>query len=298
MRVATNTVSDTVLRQIQDLNSRLTNLQTQVSTGQRVFQPEDDPAAMGRLIGLQNEDQQLGQFQLNASRALEISQASTSALQQVKQISDRTSEIATLGASTESDAAAQSYATETNQLLEQAVQLANSRLRSDYLFAGTAVGSAPFQVTRDATGAITGVTYVGNTAAAAIPLSETANISPYTSGATNQGVAAYLNQLVALRDALTNNDTAAVATVQSGLMTSEDTMINGISEQGAVQMRIEINQSQQQDRSSDIEKLISNDADVDLSQAIVRFNQVQVAYQASLQSTGSIMQLSLLDYLK
>ncbi len=298
MRVATNTTSDTVLRQIQDLNSRLTKLQTQVSTGQRVFQPEDDPAAVGRLIGLQNEDRQLSQFQLNASRALEISQASTSALQQVKQISDRTAEIATLGASTESDAAAQSYATETNQLLEQAVQLANSRLRSDYLFAGTAVGNPPFQVARDATGAITGVTYAGDPAGASIPLSETASITPFTSGATNQGIAAYLHQLVALRNALTANDTTAVATAQSGLITSEDTIINAISDQGAVQMRIDINQSQQQDRSADVEKLISNDADVDLSQAITRFNQVQVAYQASLQSTSSIMQLSLLDYLK
>jgi flagellar hook-associated protein 3 FlgL len=297
MRVATSTVSDTVLRQIQDLNSRLSKLQTQVSTGQRIFQPEDDPAAVGRLITLQTENQQLAQFQQNASHALEISQASTSALQQIKKLSDRASEIATLGASTESDSSAQSYATEINQLIEQAVQLANSRQQNDYLFAGTAVATAPIQVTRDANGNITVATYAGNATSAAIPLSDTASISPSTTAQTNQGLCDFLNHLVSLRDALTNNDSTAVATAQAGLSTTEDTIINSISEQGAVQMRIQVAQDQQQSRSVDLEKLISNDRDIEMSQAIVRLNQVQVAYQASLQSTVNIMNKSLLDYL-
>jgi flagellin-like hook-associated protein FlgL len=62
-------------------------------------------------------------------------------------------------------------------------------------------------------------------------------------------------------------------------------------------MRIQVAQDQQQSRSSDLDKLISNDRDIDMSQAIVRLNQVQVAYQASLQSTVNIMNKSLLDYL-
>jgi flagellar hook-associated protein 3 FlgL len=253
---------------------------------------------MGRLITLQSENQQLSQFQQNASRALEISQASISGLQEIKKISDRASEIATLGSSTESDSAAVAYATETNQLLEQAVQLANTRQRNDYLFAGTAVDTAPYQVTRDGDGMITGVTYAGNTESAAIPLSDTASITPFTSAQTNQSLCDFLNHLISLRDALNNNDTSAVAGVQSGLQTTEDTIINATSEQGAVQMRIQVNQDQQQSRSTDLEKLISNDADIDMSQAVVRLNQVQVAYQASLQSTANIMKLSLLDYLQ
>jgi flagellar hook-associated protein 3 FlgL len=297
MRVATTTVSNTVLRQIQDLNSRLSKLQTQVSTGQRVFQPEDDPAAVGRLITLQTENQQLAQFQQNASHALEISQASTAALQQIKKISDRASEIATLGASTQSDSSAQSYSTEINQLIEQAVQLANSRQQNDYLFAGTAVASAPIQVTRNATGDITAATYAGNATSASIPLSDTASISPSATPQTNQGLCDFINHLVSLRNALTTNDPTTVVGIQSGLQTTEDTIINSISEQGAVQMRIQVAQDQQQSRSSDLDKLISNDRDIDMSQAIVRLNQVQVAYQASLQSTVNIMNKSLLDYL-
>ena len=298
MRIATSTSSQVALQQIGDLNTRMSKLQTQVSSGQRIFQPEDDPAAVGRLINLQAESQHLGQFQQNATRALEISQASTSALQSLKSVSDRATEIGTLGSSTQSADAAASYATEVNQLLEQAVQSANTQLRGDYLFGGTAIDAPPFAVTRDAAGNITAVTYNGDAGASAIPLSENASITPYTSAPTNQGMADFLNHLVALRDALNVNDTTAVAGAQGGLLTTENTIINAISDQGAIQMRIQVNQDQQQTRATDIQQMISSDADVDMSTAIVKYNQVQVAYQASLQSTASLMSKSLLDYIQ
>ncbi len=297
MRIATSTATDVALQQIGDLNTRMSRLQTQVSTGQRVVQPADDPAAMGRLLNLQAENANLAQYQQNAARALDISQASTAALQSLKSVSDRATEIGTLGSSTQSADSAAAYATEVNELLEQAVQSANSQLRGDYLLAGTAVDAAPYQVTRDSNGRITAVTYAGNTASAPIPLSGTAAISPSTTGATNQGVADFLNHLVALRDALQANDSTAVAGVQNGLLTTENTLINGISDQGAIQMRIQLNQDQQQTRATDLQQLISADADVDLSTAIVKYNQVQIAYQASLQATASLMSKSLLDYL-
>ena len=297
MRIANNTISDTTLRQIQNLTGRLTKYQTQVSTGQRIARPEDDPAAVGRIMDLQAEQQQLAQYEQNASRALEISQASSSALTDIKKVSDRASEIATLGSSTESASGAASYATETNQLLEQAVLSANSTLRGTQLFGGTATDTAPFQVTRDATGNITGVSYTGSPTTASVSLSDSTSISPYSSIGTNQGLADFLNHLVSLRDALQSNNLSAVATTATGLQTTEDTIINAISEQGAVQSRIQVNQDQMQTRATNLEKLVSSDRDVDMSQAIVRLNQVQVAYQASLQSTTTIMSKSLLDYL-
>lgn len=297
MRIATNTVSNAALGQIQDLTGRLAQLQTQVSTGQRVSQPEDDPAAVGRIIDLQAEQQQLAQYQQNASQALNVSQASSSALTSIKSLSDRASEIASFGSSSESDTAAAAYATETNQLLEQAVQSANTALNGARLFGGTATDAAPFQVTRDASGNITSVAYVGSATAASVPLSDSTSISPYSDPATNQGLADFMNHLVSLRAALTANDTAAATTAATGLQTTENTIINAISEQGAIQSRIQVNQDQMTSRATNLATFVSNDRDVDMSQAIVSLNQAQVAYQAALQSTTIIMSKSLLDYL-
>lgn len=298
MRIASSTVSDNVVRQIQQLGAQQAKLQTRVSTGQRITNPSDDAAAVGRVINLESERRGLTQFARNADRALEISQASFSGLQQLKALSDRATEIGTLAAGATSDDARDAYAAELDQLLEQAAQLGNTRFRNDYLFAGTAVDAPPFTLARDADGRITGATYAGNADQASIPLSESAAVTPGTTGATNQSIGDFVNQLAALRDALRAGDGTAITATREQLIATEDVFVDALAEQGAVQMRIEVNQDLQKDRADNLEQLVSADTDDDLATTIVRLNQSQVAYQAALQSSANIMRLSLLDYLK
>ncbi|MBI5423520.1 MAG: flagellar hook-associated protein FlgL [Opitutae bacterium] len=298
MRIASNTVSDNIVRQIQNLGSQSARLQSLVASGQRITNPEDDPAAVSRVINLENERRSIEQFQRNASRALEVSQASYSGLQQIKKLSDRATEIGTLGTGTVSAEARTAYAAEVDQLLEQAVQLGNTKFRNDYIFAGTAVDAAPFTAARNASGKITGVTYAGNSAQSSIALSESSAVTAGTSADTNTGIGDFINRLVSLRDSLQSGNTTAVKAAQTELLNSEDLLVNSLSSQGAVQMRIEVNQAQQKDRAANLEKLVSSEADGDLPSTIVKLNQNQVAYQAALQSASNIMKLSLLDYLK
>ncbi|PTY08835.1 flagellin [Opitutaceae bacterium EW11] len=298
MRIATNSASESVLVQIQKLAERQSRLQTQVATGQRIFQPEDDPSAVGRLLGLDVERRRIAQYSNNASRALEVSQASYSGLQDVKKISDRAGELATLGAGTASPDAYKAYAKEVNQLIEQAVQLGNTKFRNDYLFAGTAVTTKPFAETRNVAGDITSVAYAGNANQAEIQLSESSSIAPGTNNATNTGLRDFINNLVTLRDALNSGSGAAVSAAQPSLETSENMLVNSLSEHGAIELRIEVNQKQQQTRADDIEKLVSSEADADLSTTVVKLNQTSLAYEAALSSASKILNMSLLDYLK
>lgn len=298
MRISSNSVSESIVRQIQSLGSQEAKLQQQVATGLRISQPEDDPAAVGRVLNLESEQRQVAQFQANAGRALELSQASYSGLQAIKKVSDRASEIGTLGAGAINDSSAKAYASEVNQLIEQTVQLANSRFGNDYLYAGTAVSTAPFTVTRDASGQVTATAYAGNASRSAIPLSEATTLTPNTDGTTNLGIRDFLNQLVALRDALQVNNTAGVTTSQAALVTSEDLFVSSIAEHGGVQTRIESTQSQLADRALSLKSLVSDETEADLPSTIVRLNQTQTAYQAALQSAANIMKISLLDYIR
>ena len=297
MRITTNMLSENMVRQIQNLGNQQARLQTQVATGQRIFAPEDDAPAFGRVISLESEQRALAQFERNVDRALELSQASFGGLQQLKKISDRSSEIATLGTGSFNADANAAYASEVDQLIEQTLQFGNTRFRNDYLFAGTAVDAAPFVATRDVNGKITSVAYAGNTERAAVQLSESASISPGTSGGTNAGIGDFINRLVALRDALTANDTAAVSAAQTNLIDSEDLLVSSLAEHGGVQTRIESNRAQLLDRAQNLEQLVSAETDVDLPTTIVRLNQSQTAYQAALQSAANIMRISLLDYI-
>lgn len=298
MRVPTHSASEAVITQIQKLASRQSQLQMQLATNQRIFLPSDDPSATGRVLKMENERGQLAQFAKNANTALEVSQASFAGLKGLKSISDRAGEVATLGTGTASPDALRAYAAEVNQLIEQALQTGNSKFRNDYLFAGTATDAAPLTVTRNVDGQITAATYVGNADQVSVPISTSASIEPGTKVATNTGIRDMINNLVALRDALASGDSTAVTATRPALEQTEDLLVNSLSDHGAVQLRIEISQAQQQSRSDDLESLISSEVDADLPATVVRLSQTATAYEAALSSATKILQMSLLDYLR
>ena len=298
MRIASNTISDEIVRQIQQLTSQQAKLQGQVASGQRITLPEDDPAAVGRVLNLESENRQISQYGSNASTALEVAQASASGLQGIKKISDRAGELVTLGTGVLGPDAMKAYGSETDQLIEQAVQAANTRFNGNYIFAGTAVTTPPINVIRNASGQITSVSYAGNASQAAIPLSETTSVTPSSSNATNTGLAAFVTNLISLRDALNSGSTAAVSATQPALTTSEDMLVSGIADNGGVQTRIVASQAQQADRSTSVDQLISTETSADMPATIVKLNQAQTAYQAALQSGSLIMKTSLLDYVR
>jgi flagellar hook-associated protein 3 FlgL len=298
MRVTNNMVTQSLLSQLQTLDSQQSTLQAEVSSGLALTQPSDNPAAVGQVLELQAQQSQLSQYGTNAGSALQTAQASYSGLNSLVQLMDSASEIAAQGSGAATTGSMTSYATQADQLVQQAVTVANSQFGSQYLYAGTAVDTAPFTVTTDpTTGQITGVTYAGNTQQAQVPLSSTSSIAPGTSGATNQGIATFINNLISIRDALQNGDTSALNTAASNLSSSEDLLTSAVADNGAVQGRIEADQTQIQSSVTETNQEISNLADANLPTTIVNLNQTQLAYQAAMQTAAKVMQLSLLNYI-
>jgi flagellar hook-associated protein 3 FlgL len=298
MRIPDLNNSNSFLGQIQRLSGRQSELQNQVSTGQRITKPSDDPSATGRVLELQSEKQRIQQYARNGDRALSINQTTYSAVTELKKVSDRAGEIGVLGVGVLDGQARQSYATELNQLIEHGLQTVNSSYAGEHLFGGTKTDAAPFTATRNANGEITGVTYAGATESADFHIGENATISPYTAPATNQKLGEFINNLVAMRDSLRTGDTASIQTSQTGLQTSEDAILSTVSDIGATETRIEGGRAQNEARFSELEKLTSKETDADLSSTIVKLTQTQTAYQAALQVGAQVMRVSLLDYVR
>jgi len=297
MRIADINRSDSLVTNLQTLLNKQTALQSEVSTGQRITKASDDPDAMARVLQVQADQQRVQQWSLNGDRALAVSQASYAGLKSLKAASDRAGEIAVLGVALNSPDTYNARATEVDSLIERAVQTANSQQTGDHLFGGTKTDAPPFTVARDASGKVTGVTYVGAATAAQIRISDSATITAQTDGATNQKLGNFINNLVALRDALTAQDGAAVQAAQPALHTSESDLIGTMSELGATQARLESAQQDNQGRFTELQSLTSADTDADIAQTMVKLTQTQATYQAALQSGAQLLQHSLLDYL-
>jgi flagellar hook-associated protein 3 FlgL len=297
MRITNNMVTSGVLAQLQQLDSQQSSLQAEVSSGLAVTQPSDNPAVFGQVIQEDGQSSQLEQFSKNAAQALNVAQSSYAGLNSLTQIYDSATQLATEGTGTLGTGADSGYADELNQLIEQAVTVANSQYNGNYLYAGTAVDSPPFTTATDSNGNVTSVSYAGNSGQAAIPLSPTSSVSPTTSGATNSGLADMINNMIAVRDALTNGDSTALASAATNLNNSEDVLSGAAADNGAVQLSIQSEQTQEQTNSTELTSLISSQTEADLPTTITNLDQTQLAYQAAMETASKILQLSITQYI-
>jgi flagellar hook-associated protein 3 FlgL len=314
MRVTQNFFADSLVSRLNVLTARQYTLQNQVSTGLKVQAPEDDPVAMQNVLDYKTSLAAQEQYKSNISTLQERSNSIYSVLQSLQTISNRMGEISTLaGDPTKSPSTLNDYATEVSQLIEQAVNLVNTKDPSSgqYLFGGTASSQAPFAVSRDANGNITGVTYQGNSSVNQVAIANGATLSVDVPGAntsasgsrglvTDSGSGADLfNHLIAFRDNLMSaNRTAITGTDIPALQKDQDNLLFQISNNGAVQTRLTAASTFADTSASSLNTMISTASNADLVQTMVQLNQAQNSYQAALASGSKIMQLSLLNYIQ
>ena len=311
MRVTANTFPDGLINQLSTLSIRQSRLQNQAATGQRIQFPEDDPSAMRRVLDFQTESGRLNQYQSNIATLQSQSSAATAILTKMKQISDRAGEIAILADGTKSSEELRTYATEISGMIKDAVHYANTQHSGDFLFGGTKNDKTPFVTTTDASDNITSVSYQGNTTLPQAEIAEGVTVSALTVGANTSGVgpqgllsdsrsgADFFQHLIDLQKHLLAGDTKSISTQDQGkLGKDEENFLFHVGTAGSIQRRLEDAASLAKNRNQSIESLVSKETDADLAQTLVRLSETQNAYKAALQSGGTILNVSLLNYLK
>lgn len=298
MRITTAGTNTELISQLQSLETQQNTLQTQVSTGQRVSQPGDDPFAVSQVVADQMEGSALTQAGLNANTALADSQNTSAALTQLKSLSDSASQLAVTASGATGPQAMQNAAVQVNQLLEQAVNAGNATSGGNYLFAGTALTTSPFTVTRDPTsGQITSVAYAGSANSVNVPLGDGTSVQPGTDATTNAALASFMNQLVTLRNSLQSGDATAAQGTATPLADANDAVVGAIGDQAEVQSQIQLTQTRQQTQLTNLGQDIATATAVDMPTAITKLNLASEAYQAALESAAQFMNVSLLNYI-
>ena len=311
MRISASSFPNVLVRQLGDLSVRQNRLQNQVATGQRIQNPEDDPDAMRRVMDLQAESKGVAQYLRNTNLQLDQTKATFNTINGLKTVANRATEIANGADGTRSKAELVALAQEVEQLLQQAIDSANTKYEGKYLLAGTKSDQPAFLATKDADGNIIGVSYQGNTEVSSVEISAGTTVPDQVVGANTSSTGAtglamdsrsgadLFAHLIELKKNLLAGNTSAInSQTRPALGKDSDHIITQLSANGAVQSRLETNAAALTDRQNSIERLVSNEADADLAQTIVRLSETQNAYQAALQSGAKILNSSLLDYLR
>jgi len=103
MRVTFNSFYNSLSDRFGNLNTMQQKALQQMSTGQKLTVPSDDPTAMQRVLELRTSKAQETQFWRNSGDVTSISKTSTNDLTQLNDISTRVAELTTLGSNALND---------------------------------------------------------------------------------------------------------------------------------------------------------------------------------------------------
>ena len=294
MRVTHHMIVDTVLNNLNENLRRLEDSQRQLSSGQRLNQPSDDPPAVERALTYRAALNAGEQYLRNIDAARSWLQASDSALDSATQALQRARELAVQGANdTLGPDQEQALAAEVDQLLAQLVALGNSTLRGQYLFAGYSTQTAPFTLNA---GPPTTVTYNGDSGAMLREINVGVTLQINAPG--NSFLPAVFTALINLRDHLRAGDTTAVRNDLPALDAATDTLLAVRADLGAKLNRLDAAEAQHQAVQVNTTELLSKIADTDYGEAVTQFTTAELAYKAGLQAGARAMQSNLFDYLR
>jgi len=313
MRIATNSYTDAMLQQYSALLSQQDTLQSEVSTGLAVQAPSDNPAAMQNALNYISQSAAQTQYSANITTLQTRANNIYSVLESLQSDVSNASQIATSAVSaTTSSADLTTYADQINGLINQVVSAANTKDPStgQYLFGGTASGTAPYTTTTNANGEVTSVTYNGNSSVNQTAIGPGQTISVDIPGANNgttgaaglitnsQTGADLLNHLISLRNDLESGDTAAISGTDSpNLQKDENNITYQVANNGVLQTQLTAAATSATSTSNSLNTMITNTAGANVINAMTQLSAAQTAYQAALESGSKIMSLSLLNYM-
>lgn len=297
LRVTFNTLFRNTMRDVQRTGSEFARAQEQVSSGRRLQQASDDPAAA--VTGLREREE---------IRAVDrYREANDSVDSRLRVVDSVLSDIVTSLTTAQTRAAAgrttiltpaqrEAIALEIEGVREAVFTAVNTSYRGIYLFAGADTTTAPYTKTGATVSA-----YQGNATEVSVDVSRTSAVAVTVDGGEMlQGTAA--------RDLFETLDALAAA-VRAGDMSGIDAGLGELdaafSRVTAVQGRVGATLSalpaekarlDELRRASDTRR--SQAEEVSLAEAISEMTRAQQAQQAALAAAGANQRTSLLDYLR
>jgi flagellar hook-associated protein 3 FlgL len=295
VRITDRLLVDKVLGNIQRNTERLADLQDEVATGRRINKPSDDPTGTVSSLILHSTDDENQQDAANLDQAQAWLNSTDVALQDVNSILQRARELAVQGANqTLGPEETTSLANEVDQLLDHAMQLANTQNGDRYIFGGFNTRTPAFNFT-DSTK--TAWVYNGDNGDILRAVAPGVKLSVNVTG--DRVFPGVFDVLMGIRDDLKahNQDSLSLDRLDE-LDSVHNDVLNALGEVGAKGSRLDLTKNQLSAAHLNNKGSISDIEDADMSDAIVNLSAQQTALQAALAAGARVIQPQLLDFLK
>lgn len=274
----------------------LARLQEQLSTGQRINRPSDDPTSYGQARHMDLLTSRYAQYQRTVTSSRLWTDHTQGALNDIADLYMQITEQAVRAANdTFSSDDRETLAVTIESLLDTIVERLNTKVGDEYIFAGSRTTVEPF----DDSGA--SVTYQGNSdgrqRTIGRDISLNINIDGDTLHDTGQGYT-ITDSVQNLVDAIRSGVHTDIETALDQLSVSRDHVIDLGGEAGNIADRLSVAETQIADATLLAEGRRSQLEDTNFAEAMMKFQKTQTGLQAALQVAASVLQISILDYLR
>jgi len=284
-------LSNNLLRNLESAQGRMDQLQNQLSSTHRINRPSDDPVGIQNAMRLKSNISSVEQWKSNADSAMGYMYTTDSTLGDITSILNTVKDRALLGANgVLTTADKEAIAKEVDQISEQLVMLANTRVGSKYIFSGTATDKEliPASGTSEANNKPVNFE-VGNNLSISVSVD-----GPALYGDIDTGIVATLKDLSeALRGTSTSFDT-----VLGKIDTNIDNVIALRSDLGARTNRMTALRDQLDSTSINLKANLSSIQDTDMAKTLIDFTSQENVYRAALAVGAKIIQPSLVDFMR
>ncbi len=144
MRVAFSQTYEKMNININRQKENLDRYMNMVATGERMQRPADDPLGWAQAMDLRQGIRELDSLAKNVKFAASWNQATESALTGVNELVMNAKSIGNSSINAQTPEKRQELTQQLNEIIKEAVSLANSQQGEQYLFGGSSYTTAPF----------------------------------------------------------------------------------------------------------------------------------------------------------
>ena len=267
----------------------------ELSTGKKVNQPSDDPAAEAGLIVNNAQTSKANAYLSNISTLQDSLQEADSTLNSVVTSLTQAISLGTEGATgTLNQTDRNALVQQVNGIQQQILQYANQSFEGNYLFAGTAVNTTPFVTDSSSS---SGVSYKGNSGVNSVQIGDGQTVPANLPG--NQLFTASGSDVFQALSDLSSAVSSGSNVPAAG--TEVQNAFNYINAQrsfyGTTLDRLTTASSFLNQETTQLAQQQNNLVGVDMATAASQLTQAETALDAAMAAGGKISQTSLLNYL-
>jgi flagellar hook-associated protein 3 FlgL len=304
-RVTTSMTQRNVLSDLNSLSAKLARTQAKAASGREITRPSDDPFGTAKAMGARASIDATTQYKKNIDDATGWQDTTETALAGMGDDLKAARDVIVQGSNDTLDQTARNaLALQLDQLINSLKDNASANVGGIYVMSGSKTDTAPYVQGADDT-------YKGDDAGLdpAIP-GVLRQIGPGVTMSINtvgreilgdgqaSGDGKMLNVLRDAADHLRANDSTALRTDLGRTDQNLDTLLGARSRNGAQTNRLEAAASRLDQIQSALTQQLSNTEDADFTKTMIDFNSQSTAYQAALKAGASIVQSSLMDFLR